>query len=123
MIKLFDTLSKDNFELFAAQNYENLQATEVDEFRDDLNRFKYLKRLLRRYSSSGDLQERLILNHIIVIYNVFGIEEANKMLWFKTDEEHYSVIKPFLIFLHYLPEDVYVEVGMDTDVINALRNL
>jgi len=119
MIKLFDTLSKDNFELFAAQNYENLQATEVDEFRDDLNRFKYLKRLLRRYSSSGDLQERLILNHIIVIYNVFGIEAANKMLWFKTDEEHYSVIKPFLIFLHYLPEDVYVEVGMDTDVINA----
>ena len=70
MIKLFDTLSKDNFELFAAQNYENLQATEVDEFRDDLNRFKYLKRLLRRYSSSGDLQERLILNLIIVIYNV-----------------------------------------------------
>ena len=123
MIKLFDTLSKDNFELFAAQNYENLQATEVDEFRDDLNRFKYLKRLLRRYSSSGDLQESLILNHIIVIYNVFGIEAANKMLWFKTDEEHYSVIKPFLIFLHYLPEDVYVEVGMDTDVINALRNL
>jgi len=123
MIKLFDTLSKDNFELFAAQNYENLQATEVDEFRDDLNRFKYLKRLLRRYSSSGDLQERLILNHIIVIYNVFGIEAANKMLCFKTDEEHYSVIKPFLIFLHYLPEDVYVEVGMDTDVINALRNL
>ena len=123
MIKLFDTLSKDNFELFAAQNYENLQATEVDEFRDDLNRFKYLKRLLRRYSTSGDLQERLILNHIIVIYNVFGIEAANKMLWFKTDEEHYSVIKPFLIFLKTIKNDEYTDIEMDKKVIERLRDI
>lgn len=122
-MKLFETLNKDNFELFAAQNYENLQATEVEEFKDDLNRFKYLKRLLRRYSSTGDLQERLILNHLIVIYNVFGIEAANKMVWFKTDKEHYSVIKPFLVFLHYLPEDDYIEIGMDNKVIHSLRNL
>ena len=94
-MKIFDKLTARNFELFAANNYNNPEATDVGEFKEDVSRFKYLKRLLKRYEQSGDLQERLILNHVIVIYNVFGIEAANKMLWFKINEEHYSYITLF----------------------------
>ena len=94
-----------------------------DEFKEDLTRFKYLKRLLRRYEQYGDLQERLILNHIIVLYNVFGIEAANRMMWFKVEPEHYSILKTFLIFLNYLPEDSHVEIPLDQEIINKLRNL
>ena len=111
-MKVFDKLTNRNFELYASQNYNNPECESVDEFKEDLSRFKYLKRLLRRYETSEDLQERLILNHLIVIYNVFGIEAANRMVWFKVNEEHWHFIKPFLVFLNYLPEDEKVEVSM-----------
>jgi len=123
MMKIFDKLTNKNFELFASQNYNNPECCEIEEFKDDLRRFKYLKRLLRRYEMTGDLQERLILNHIIVIYNVFGIKAANRMMWFKVEEEHYSALKTFLIFLHYLPEDYKVEIPLDEFVIQRLRNI
>lgn len=122
-MKIFDKLTARNFELFAANNYNNPEATDVGEFKEDVSRFKYLKRLLKRYEQSGDLQERLILNHVIVIYNVFGIEAANRMLWFKINEEHYSYIKPFLIMLHYLKEDDMVEISLDANIVERLRNL
>jgi hypothetical protein len=70
-----------------------------------------------------ELQERLILNHIIVLYNVFGIEACNRMMWFKIDENHYQYIKPFLVYLHYLPEDEKVEVIMDPNIVEVLREL
>ena len=73
MMKIFDELTDKNFKLFAAQQYNNPECTDVEEFKNDLSRFKYLKRLLTRYEEHGELQERLILNHIIVLYNVFGI--------------------------------------------------
>lgn len=123
MMKIFDKLTNKNFELFASQNYNNPECCEIEEFKDDLRRFKYLKRLLRRYEMTGDLQERLILNHIIVIYNVFGIKAANRMMWFKVEEEHYSALKTFLVFLHYLPEDYKVEIPLDEFVIQRLRNI
>ena len=69
------------------------------------------------------MQERLILNHLIVIYNVFGIEAANRMVWFKVNEEHWHFIKPFLVFLNYLPEDEKVEVSMDPYIVEVLRKL
>tara|TARA_B100001057_G_scaffold31388_2_gene28579 strand:- start:686 stop:1054 length:369 start_codon:yes stop_codon:yes gene_type:complete len=122
-MKVFDKLTNKNFTLFASQHYNNPECMDVEEFKDDLRRFKYLKRLLRRYETTGDLQERLILNHIIVIYNVFGIAAANKMMWFKVEEEHYSTLKTFLVFLHYLPEDYKVEIPLDKIVINRLREL
>lgn len=122
-MKIFDKLTNKNFELFASQHYNNPECTEIEEFKDDLRRFKYLKRLLRRYEMTGDLQERLILNHIIVIYNVFGIKAANRMMWFKVEEEHFSTLKTFLIFLHYLPEDYKVEVPLDEFVVQRLRNI
>ncbi len=122
-MKVFDKLTNRNFELFATQNYNNPECESVDEFKEDLSRFKYLKRLLRRYETSEDLQERLILNHLIVIYNVFGIKAANRMIWFKVNKEHWHFIKPFLVFLNYLPEDEKVEVSMDPYIVEVLRNL
>jgi len=123
MMKLFDKLTSRNFELFASQHYNNPECCDVEEFKEDLTRFKYLKRLLRRYEQYDDLQERLILNHIIVLYNVFGIEAANRMMWFKIEPEHHSMLKTFLIFLNYLPEDAKVEIPLDQVIIDKLRKL
>ena len=75
-MQLFDELNNDNFLLYASKHYNNKQCTEVEEFYEDLNRFKYLKRLLRRYDSNGELQERLILNHLILLFNVFSFRQS-----------------------------------------------
>ena len=122
-MKLFDELTNRNFKLFAMQHYNNPECTDVEEFKEDLNRFRYLKRLLSRYEADSDLQERLILNHIIVIYNVFGIEAANRMIWFKLQREHWTYVKPFLVFLNYLPIDEKVYVPLDPYIVDKLRKL
>ena len=122
-MKIFDTLNKRNFELFAAQNYNNPECLDIEEFKEDLARFKYLKRLLRRYELADDLQIRLILNHIIVLYNVFGIESANRMIWYKIEPEHWTYIKPFLVFLNYLPVDEKVEIPLDPLIVDLLRKI
>jgi len=123
MMKNFDKLTRRNFKLFAAKHYDNPECLDIEEFNQDLSRFKYLKRLLRRYELTGDLQERLILNHVIILYNVFGIKACNKMMWYKINEEHWHYIKPFLIFLNYLPEDEKVEIPMDPYIVEVLRKL
>ena len=122
-MKIFDELTNRNFKLFAMQHYDNPECTDVEEFKEDLNRFRYLKRLLSRYESDADLQERLILNHIIVIYNVFGIEAANRMIWFKLQKEHWTYIKPFLVFLNFLPVDEKVHIPLDPFIVDKLRKL
>ena len=122
-MQLFDELNEDNFVLFASRNYDNPQCMSVEEFYHDLHRFKYLKRLFRRYTQNNDLQERLILNHLVVIYNVFGIEAANRMMLYRMEEEYWSVIKTFLVFLNFLREDQLVEVPLDPTVVERLRNL
>lgn len=122
-MKLFDKLTNKNFKLYASQHYNNPECISIEEFNEDLSRFKYLKRLLRRYEVDDDLQERLILNHLIVLYNVFGIEVCNRMIWFKIEPEHWHYIKPFLVYLHYLPENEKVDVVMDPYIVQALREL
>ncbi len=122
-MKVFDKLNRKNFKLYASQNYNNPECIDVNEFKEDLSRFKYVKRLLSRYEAHSDLQERLILNHLIVIYNCFGIEASNRMLWYKINENHWHYIKPFLVFLHYLPEDEKVDVPMDPYIVEVLRKL
>jgi|TARA_R110001606_G_scaffold372212_2_gene529266 hypothetical protein len=122
-MQLFDELNNDNFLLYASKYYDNKQCTEVEEFYEDLNRFKYLKRLLRRYETNGELQERLILNHLIVLFNVFGIVHAKRMTFYKTDASSLSTLKTFLVYLNYLKEDEYVEIPLDTRIIKVLRNL
>ena len=123
MSDIFEKLDEDNFELFAARCYDNPQCTDISEFYDDLNRFKYLKRLFKRYSEHDDLQYRLILNHIIVIYNVFGISGANKMMMYRIEEEFLPILKTFLVYLHYLPEDMMIDVPLDPEVVSVLRKI
>lgn len=123
MDKLFDKLNEDNFILFAAKNYSNPQCTDINEFYEDLNRFKYLKRLLKRYVEHDDLQYRLILNHIIVLYNLFGIEASNKMLKYKLEKDLLPAAKTFLVYLNYLPENSMIEVPLDPTIVDILRKI
>jgi hypothetical protein len=123
MMKLFDELNEENFLIYAAKNYNNAQCLDVEEFYDDLSRFKYIKRLLRKYQQSGIIQERLILNHTIILYNVFGIEASNRMIFYKIEEELWPVLKAFLVYLDYLPENDKAEIAMDEYVISVLRKI
>ena len=98
-MKLFNELNEETFMLYAIKNYYNPKCIDVEEFYEDLNRVKYVKRLVNRYTGNEDkkLSVRLILNHIVIIFNVFGIDAALKILKLKLDDEHWSIIKPFLI--------------------------
>lgn len=100
---IFNELNEDNFLLFAIKNYENPQAVTKEDFEKDLNHFKYIKRLLKRYKKSGELKTHLILNHFIILYNIFG-EATTPMLFFKIEKELWTCIKSFIIFLNRLPE-------------------
>ena len=116
-------LTEENLFLFAAKHYYNPRFIDAEEFNEDLKRFKYIKRLLNRYQETGKLTERLILNHLIVVFNVFGIEPALKILELKLDNAQWRIIKPFLIFLRYITNDRYTEVEMDPKVIEELRKI
>ena len=100
---IFNELNEQNFLLFAIKNYENPQAVTKEDFEKDLNHFKYIKRLLKRYKKSGELKTHLILNHFIILYNIFG-EATTPMLFFKIEKELWSCIKSFIIFLNRLPQ-------------------
>jgi hypothetical protein len=100
---IFNELNEQNFLLFAIKNYENPQAVTKEDFENDLNHFKYIKRLLKRYKKSGELKTHLILNHFIILYNIFG-EATTPMLFFKIEKELWTCIKSFIIFLNRLPE-------------------
>ena len=99
----FNELNEDNFLLFAIQNYENPQAVTKDDFDKDLNHFKYIKRLLKRYKNTGQLKTHLLLNHFIILYNIFG-EATTPMLFFKIERELWSAMKSFIVFLGRFPE-------------------
>ena len=99
----FNELNEDNFLLFAIQNYENPQAVTKDDFDKDLNHFKYIKRLLKRYKNTGQLKSHLLLNHFIILYNIFG-DAATPMLFFKIEEDLWAAMKTFIMFLGKLPD-------------------
>ena len=92
--------------MFATKYYDNPQCTSIEEFNDDLNKIKYVKRLFNRFLETGELRVNLILNHLIVIYNVFENEAATRMLFFRVEKKFYSILKPFLIFLNRLPDTI-----------------
>ena len=100
---IFTELTEDNFLLFAIKNYENPQAVTKEDFDKDLNHFKYIKRLLKRYKNTGQLKTHLLLNHFIILYNIFG-EAATPMLFFKIEKDLWSSMKTFVMFLGKLPE-------------------
>jgi len=123
MKNLEENLNEKNILLYAAKHYQNPTFSDIDDFNEDLKRFKYVKRLVNRYLDDRALAERLILNHLIVIFNVFGIEPALKMLEVKLEERHWPVVKPFLIFLKYIRNDQLTGIKMDERVIEALRKI
>ena len=120
---VFDKLTEDNLFLYAAKHYRNPQFTDIEEFYEDLKRFKYIKRLLNRYIEHDELAERLILNHLIVIFNSFGIEASLNILELKMNEVHWPILKPFLIYLKYIKNDQYTGIAMDQTVIDTLRKI
>jgi hypothetical protein len=120
---VFNELNEGNLFLYAAKHYYNPKFSDIDEFYEDLKRFKYIKRLVNRYLDNGELAERLIMNHIIVAFNAFGHEAMMNILELKLDERHWPVIKPFLVFLKYITNDQYVQIKMDPTVIDVLRKI
>ena len=118
-----EKLTEQNLLLYAAKHYYNPRFSDIEEFNEDLKRFKYIKRLVNRSLETGKLSERLILNHIIILFNVFDIEPALNMLEIKLDEKQWSVIKPFLIFLNYIKNDQLIGIDMDKKVVEALRKI
>jgi hypothetical protein len=103
---MFDDLNEDNFMMYAAKCYTSPHCI-MSEFEGDIKRTKYLKRLFRRYKVTKSLKERLILNHIILLNNVFGTESTARILFYKTDERDYDILKTFLSYLNMMPEVVY----------------
>lgn len=99
----FEELNDDNFLLFAIKNYENPQSITKEDFDKDLKHFKYIKRLLKRYKKTGELKEHLLINHFIILYNIFG-EATTPMLFYKIESDMWPQIKTFLIFLNRLPQ-------------------
>ena len=99
----FDELNENNYIMFAIKHYENPQAVTQDDFYEDMKRFKWIKRLLKRYKTTGVLKSHLLLNHFIILYNVFG-EATTPLLFFKIDKELWPVIKTFVVYLDRLPE-------------------
>src|SRR6056300_51298 len=130
---MIDNLTEDNFQLFAMKFYENPHCTDLLEFHDDLKRIRYIKRLFKKYRQSGDLKERLIINHIVVIYNTFEPRAATRMLILKLDE-YLDYLKPFLIMLNYWDEPVKFgringvvlkdsDISLDTKIVETLREI
>lgn len=127
---IFKTLNDENFTLYAVKHYDNPHCYSMQEFEDDITRIIYLKRLFRKYKRNGELRDRLILNHLITFYNVFGIEPATRMLFYKMDSDLLPLLKTFLVYLHYLPEKTKIIEGIDiltipleTKIIEKLRSL
>jgi hypothetical protein len=126
-----NVLSEKNFLLYAAKYYDNPQCIDTEEFLEDLKRIKYIRRLLNKYIETGEIKEQLLLNHLIVLYNVFGVVPCTKILFFKL-KDLLPYLKPFLVLLNTLPEKVtnveeapiYTdEIAMDSKLVDRLRKI
>lgn len=116
-------LSEKTLVLYAAQNYYNPTCIDSEEFFDDLKRFKYIKRLINRYLESGVVSERLMINHLIVIFNVFGYEAGLNILELKIHVDQWNILKPYLIKLKAIKNTDYTNIEMDEVVVEALRKI
>lgn len=127
----FENLTEDNMLLYAAKAYDKPNCI-MSEFTEDMKRLNYLKRLFRRYRKHGEMRERLILNHIVVLYNLFGPEVTSRLLFFSMSKEDYTILKTYLLFLNLMPERVRgingkdilsSDIAVDMDIAEVLRNL
>lgn len=121
-------INDNTFLIVAMHHYDNSQCTSLAEFEEDLKRFGYLKKLFGRYKDNGDLKERLIINHITILFNLFGVV-TTELLFFKIDRQYWDVLATFLVFLNRMPEEVpefnvkLSELQLDDSVIAALRKI
>jgi len=127
----FDDLNSDNFLLYAMKAYDKPNCI-ISEFKEDMKRFNYLKRLFFRYRRDSEIKERLVINHIIVLTNVFGIEPTVRILFLKLPKEDYPALKTYLLFLNFMPDRIKGVAGkdiissdipLDLDVVNVLRKI
>lgn len=124
----FSELTDNNYVLYAMKAYENPHCSGLDEFTEDLNRTKYIKRLFRKYQRDDVLRERLLLNHIIIFCNVFGVQPGVRILFFKMEGDLWSYLKTFLLYLEYLPKHMdkgedFESITIDDGIAKKLRNL
>ena len=129
---IFDDLNDDNFSMFAMKEYNDIQCTDIEEFYDDLKKIKYIKRLFNIYKNTGQLKERLILNHLIVFYNVFPVQSGTRILFYKIEKEFWPMLKTFLIFLDRMPETIdsirgetirTSDIQLDEGIVTRLRSI
>jgi hypothetical protein len=128
---MFDDLNEDNFMMYAMKCYESPNCI-MSEFEGDIKRTKYLKRLFRRYKVTKTLKERLILNHIILLNNVFGPEVTSRILFYRIDERDYDILKTFLSYLNIMPDYIVgirgkninsVDIPVDVNIAEILRTI
>ena len=129
---IFNDLNDDNFLMYAMREYNNVQCTDTEEFYDDLKKIKYIKRLFNIYTNTGQLKERLILNHLIVFYNVFSVQAGTRILFYKIEKDFWPLLKTFLIFLDRMPEKIdsirgevvlSSNIQLDNGIITRLRSI
>ena len=129
---MIENLTDKTINAYMIMSYDNSQCVDMEEFKDDMKRVKYIKRLINRYLSGGELKERLLLNHIISFYNVFGVESATRILFFKVEESDYPVLKTLLVYLNAMPNMVEMingkniinsDIPIVQEVANKLREL
>ena len=120
---MYEKITPENVVMYAIKHYDNPQCEGEKEFQDDMKRFKYIKRLLRKYHDTKILKERLILNHLTVLHNVFGSTACTTLLIFKIQEEYWPTLKSFLIFLNSITEDELTHIKEDMNVLEILRKV
>ena len=129
---IFDDLNDDNFLMYAMKEYNDIQCTDIEEFYDDLKKIKYIKRLFNIYKNDGQLKERLILNHLIVFYNVFTVQAGTRILFYKIEKDFWSILKTFLIYLDRMPDKIdsirgeiilTSDIQLDDGIITRLRTI
>ena len=129
---IFDDLNEDNYLMYTMREYNNLQCTDIEEFYDDLKKIKYIKRLFNIYKNNSQLKERLILNHLIIFYNVFNVESGTRILFYKIEKDFWPMLKTFLIFLDRMPDKIESirgvtvrssDIKLDDGIVTRLRSI
>ena len=120
---MYKKITSENITMFAIRHYDNPHCESEKEFYDDMKRFKYIKRLLRKYKETNVLKERLILNHIIILRNLFGPEACVTLLLYKIQQEYLSTLKSFLLYLNMIRNDELNEVESNNEVLDVLRKI
>ena len=120
---MYEKITTENVMMFAIKHYDNPQCEGEKEFHDDMKRFKYIKRLLRKYKDSSILKERLLLNHIIILNNLFGPEACVTLLLFKIQQEYWGTLKSFLLYLNMIEQTELYDIKSKEEVTEVLRKI